>query len=457
MEMDTIAAISTPIGEGGIAIIRISGKEAIAIADLIYKGKEKLENVKSHTINYGFITDIDKNIIDEVLVVVMRAPKSFTKEDIVEVNCHGGIVVANKILNTIIENGARIAEPGEFTKRAFLNGRIDLSQAEAIIDLIRSKTDRAMEVALRQVEGKLSNKIKEIRKVVLEVLAFIEVNIDYPEHDIDDITYDYLFKKMSYIKDETQFLLKQAKEGKIYREGISTAIIGRPNVGKSSLLNTMIRETKAIVTDVPGTTRDIIEEYINIKGIPLKLIDTAGIRKTDNIVENLGVEKSKKVLKEADLILLMFNNNELLTDEDFDIIEIVKENKVIVVINKTDLPKKIDENLIKKKLTNAELLYTSLLNEEGIEDLKIAIYELFLEGNLKSDDLTYVSNSRHIDLLRKANNNIIDAITSIENIIPIDIIAIDINNAYELLGEIIGESIEEDLVNQIFLNFCIGK
>lgn len=457
MEMDTIAAISTPIGEGGIAIIRISGDDAISIANKLYKGKSTLDSVKSHTINYGYITDAYNNVIDEVLVTIMKAPKTFTMEDVVEINCHGGFVIANKMLNVVIENGARLAEPGEFSKRAFLNGRIDLSQAEAVIDLIRAKTDRASEVALKQIEGKLSGKINDIRKTIIEVLAFIEVNIDYPEHDIDEITYDYLLKNISAVKFEINLLLNQAKEGKIYRDGISIAIIGRPNVGKSSLLNTLISEAKAIVTDIPGTTRDIVEEYINIKGIPIKLIDTAGIRETDNIVEKLGVEKAKEVLNEADLILLVFNNNDELIAEDLELINIVKENKVIIVINKTDLPKKINEELLREMITDIKLVNTSLINEEGIEKLKFIIHEFLMEGNLNSDDLTYVSNSRHIELLRKTKNNIDDSINAIQNLIPIDIISIDISNAYQLLGEIIGESIEDDLVDQIFSDFCVGK
>lgn len=457
MELDTIAAISTPIGEGGIAIIRISGEKAIEIVDSLFESKQRLINAASHTVHYGFINDTKKHILDEVLVTVMRAPKTFTREDVVEVNCHGGIIVVNKVFNAIIDNGARIAEPGEFSKRAFLNGRIDLSQAEAIIDLIRSKTDRAMKVALKQVEGKLSKKIKEIRENILETLAFIEVNIDYPEHDINEVTYDYLINKTMSAKKEIVFLLERANEGKILRDGLSTAIIGRPNVGKSSLLNTMIKENKAIVTDIPGTTRDIIEEYINIKGIPLKLIDTAGIRKTEDFVEKLGVEKSKKVLMDADLVLLVFNNNEILVEEDFDLLDLVKDNKVIVVINKTDLPKKIEENLIKNKLNNAIFVYTSLITEQGIAELEDAIKELFFAGDLHSDDLTYVSNSRHINLLKKAEISLKDAIKSINNAMPIDIIAIDLSNTYAVLGEIIGESVDEDLANQIFSKFCVGK
>ncbi|MGD9677746.1 MAG: tRNA uridine-5-carboxymethylaminomethyl(34) synthesis GTPase MnmE [Vulcanibacillus sp.] len=457
MELDTIAAISTPIGEAGIAIIRISGDLAIEIIDSLFKGKVKLSNVNSHTVHYGFIKDKNDNILDEVLVTVMRAPKTFTKEDVVEVNCHGGITVVSKVFTTIIENGARIAEPGEFSKRAFLNGRIDLSQAEAIIDLIRSKTDRSTKVALKQIEGELSKKIKNIRENILEILAFIEVNIDYPEHDIDEVSYEYLLETISSIKNEISFLLEHSNEGKILREGLSIAIIGRPNVGKSSLLNVMTKENRAIVTDVPGTTRDIIEEYINIKGIPLKLIDTAGIRRTEDIVERLGVEKSKKVLLEADLVLLVFNNNESLIDEDLELLDLLIDNKVIVVINKIDLPKKIEDNLIKNKLKNVNFIYTSLIFGKGITDLENAIEELFFTGGISSDDLTYVSNSRHIILLKRAESNLCDAIKAIEELIPIDIVSIDINNTYETLGEIIGESIDEDLANQIFSKFCVGK
>ncbi|OEF99685.1 tRNA uridine-5-carboxymethylaminomethyl(34) synthesis GTPase MnmE [Vulcanibacillus modesticaldus] len=457
MEMDTIAAISTAIGEGGIAIIRVSGNNAIDIVDSLFKGKKKLSTVDSHTINYGYLIDINGEIIDEVLVSVMRAPKTFTREDVVEVNCHGGIIAAKRVLDTILENGARLAEPGEFTKRAFLNGRIDLSQAEAIMDLIRSKTERAMKLAMRQVEGKLSDKIKEIRKELLEILAHIEVNIDYPEHDIESITHEFLLQKTTKVKDDINFLLSHSNQGKILRDGISTVIVGRPNVGKSSLLNTLLRENKAIVTEIPGTTRDVIEEYISINGVPLKLVDTAGIRETEDLVEKIGVERSRKALSDADLILLVFNNNEELTSEDIKLIDLVKGLRVIVVINKTDLPKELNIDRIKEKLNDVPVIYTSAKEKKGIEELEEVISKLFFEGQIQTDDLTYISNSRHIALLKNALRSVDEAIQSIEEWLPIDMIAIDIKNTMDFLGEIIGEAISDDLSDQIFSQFCVGK
>ena len=457
MEFDSIAAISTTLGEGGIAIIRVSGEEAINIADKVYKGKKKLIDVKSHTINYGYITDNNMEVIDEVLVTVMKSPRTFTTEDVVEVNCHGGIIAAKKVLEVILDKGARLAEPGEFTKRAFLNGRIDLSQAEGIIDLIRSKTDKAMKLALNQVEGKLSTRIKETRHLLLEVLAHIEVTIDYPEHDVEEVSHEFLLKQSNEVRDEITKLLESSSHGKILREGISTVIIGRPNVGKSSLLNTLIRENRAIVTEIPGTTRDIIEEFISIRGIPLRLVDTAGIRETEDLVEKLGVEKSRKELEKADLVLLVFNNNDKLSEDDLKLIELVKELKVIVVINKTDLPKNLDINKIKLILNRSIFIYTSIIEEKGIDELELAISDLFFEGKIKTEDLSYVSNVRHIDLLKKSKQSIEDAIESIEQWQPIDMIAIDIKNTWDLLGEIIGDAISEDLSDQIFSQFCVGK
>jgi len=457
MEFDTIAAISTALGEGGIAIIRVSGDQAIEIVDSLYKGKQKLSTVDSHTINYGYFLNIDNQIVDEVLVSVMRAPKTFTTEDIVEVNCHGGLVVAKEVLDLILEKGAKLAEPGEFTKRAFLNGRIDLSQAEAVMDLIRSKTDRAMQLAMKQVEGKLSTKIKGLRQHLLEILAHIEVTIDYPEYDVESVTSDFVLDKSIQLKKELDYLLENAYQGKILREGISTVIIGKPNVGKSSLLNTLLHENKAIVTDVPGTTRDVIEEYINIKGVPLKLVDTAGIRETEDIVERIGVERSRKALDEADLVLFVFNYNETLTDDDIKLMKLVDELKVIIVINKTDLPQKLDIEKINNYLPKSPMVMTSITEDKGIEELEDAISQLFFKGKLHAEDFTYVSNARHISLLKNANNSIDGAINSIEQLLPIDMIAIDLKNAWDILGEIIGDSVSEGLVDQIFSQFCVGK
>jgi len=457
MESEAIAAISTAIGEGGIAIIRISGDKSINIVDTLFKGKKKLADVKSHTINYGYIIDRDEAIIDEVLVTVMREPNTFTKEDVVEINCHGGMIAAKRILDLVLENGAKLAEPGEFTKRAFLNGRIDLSQAEAIIDLIRSKTDRAMKVAMNQVEGKLSSRINDIRGKLLEVLAHIEVTIDYPEHDIEELTHQFIFSKLNEAKGGIIELLNKSSQGKILREGISTVIIGRPNVGKSSLLNTILNENRAIVTEIPGTTRDTIEEYINLKGVPLRLVDTAGIRETEDVVEKIGVEKSKKELDKADLVLLVLNYNDELIAEDLELVELVKNINTIIIINKTDLPNKLNIEMLKDKIDKVPIIYTSLTEDIGIDELEQAISNLFFEGKLDSDDLNYVSNARHIDLLKKSKTSIEEAIYSLEYMLPVDIIAIDIKNTLDNLGEIIGDSASEELTNEIFAKFCVGK
>ncbi|MCF6095100.1 tRNA uridine-5-carboxymethylaminomethyl(34) synthesis GTPase MnmE [Microaerobacter geothermalis] len=458
MDMDTIAAISTPMGEGGIAIVRVSGKDAIPIVDNVFRGSKKLSTVDSHTIHYGKLIYPQTNqMIDEVLVSVMRAPRTFTKEDIVEVNCHGGIISVQKVLQLILDQGARMAEPGEFTKRAFLNGRIDLTQAEAVIDLIRSKTDKAMSVALSQMEGRLSKRIKRLREILLEVMAHIEVTIDYPEHDVEEVTQQLLLDKGEEVKKEIQNILLTAEQGKILREGLSTVIVGRPNVGKSSLLNTLARESKAIVTDIPGTTRDVIEEYVNVRGVPLKLIDTAGIRETDDVVEKIGVEKSREMLKKADLILFMLNYGDELTQEDFKLIDLVKSMNTIVIINKIDLPQKIDMKRIEGLFSTENILKLSLLEDKGIEDLENMISRMFFSGQLHGDDITYVSNSRHISLLRQAEKAIHDGMEGVRMGIPIDTVSIDYKRGWELLGEITGETVNEDLIDQIFSQFCLGK
>src|SRR4051812_41231884 len=363
METDTIAAISTPMGEGAIAIVRLSGDEAISIADKLFRsiGGKKLSEAASHTIHYGHLLDPKSGqVVEEVMVSVMKGPKTFTKEDVVEINCHGGIVSVNRVLQLCITNGARLAEPGEFTKRAFLNGRIDLSQAEAVMDLIRAKTDRAMNVALGQMEGRLSKLIQKLRQELLETLAQIEVNIDYPEYDdVEEMTHRMLKEKANYVRQEIEHLLQTSQQGKILREGLSTVIVGRPNVGKSSLLNSLVQENKAIVTDIPGTTRDVIEEYVNVRGVPLRLLDTAGIRETEDIVEKIGVERSRQVLKEADLLLLVLNYSDELTKEDEDLFDVVKGMNVIVIVNKTDLPQKINMERIRELAHNHKLITTS--------------------------------------------------------------------------------------------------
>ncbi|USG65798.1 tRNA uridine-5-carboxymethylaminomethyl(34) synthesis GTPase MnmE [Brevibacillus ruminantium] len=458
MDFDTIAAVATPMGEGGVAIIRVSGPEAVETVDTIFRGKQKLSTVDSHTIHYGHLHEPKTgDLVEEVLVSVMRAPRTFTREDVVEVNCHGGIVSVERVLALILDNGARLADPGEFTKRAFLNGRIDLSQAEAVIDLIRAKTDRAMKVALNQVEGKLSRMIRKLRQNLIEAMAHIEVTLDYPEHDVEDVTQQLLMDKCQEVKEEIARLLQTASQGKILREGLSTAIIGRPNVGKSSLLNSLVQEEKAIVTDVAGTTRDVIEEYVNVRGVPLRLIDTAGIRETEDIVEKIGVEKSRQLLQQADLVLLVLNYNEELTEDDYRIFEAAKGFQVILIINKFDLPGRIDLEEIKRHFPNQPLIMTSAKEETGIDLLEKAIAEAFFSGKVQQDDLTYVSNARHIRLLRQAEQAIDDAISGIDERMPIDMVQIDIKKAWELLGEVIGESVGEDLIDQIFSQFCLGK
>lgn len=461
MELDTIAAISTPMGEGAIAIVRLSGEQAIEIADILFQGKggKRLVDVPSHTINYGHLVDPKtKTIAEEVMVSVMKGPKTFTKEDVIEINCHGGLVSVNRVLQLVLSAGARLAEPGEFTKRAFLNGRIDLSQAEAVMDLIRAKTDRAMNVALGQMEGRLSKLIKRLRQEILETLAQIEVNIDYPEYDdVEEMTHQLLINKATFVKEEIVKILQTSEQGKILREGLSTVIVGRPNVGKSSLLNSLVQENKAIVTDIPGTTRDVIEEYVNVRGVPLRLLDTAGIRETEDIVERIGVERSRKVLKEADLILLLLNYADELTAEDESIFEAVQGMDVIVIVNKTDLPQRIDMNKVRELTVNHKLVTTSLVDDTGVDELEEAIATLFFAGGMETGDLTYVSNSRHIALLNQALTTINEAISEVEAGVPIDIIQIDLTRTWELLGEIIGESVQDSLINQLFSQFCLGK
>lgn len=461
MDIDTIAAISTPLGEGAIAIVRLSGPDAVSIADRVFHNPngKKLADVPTHTIHYGQLHDPQTgNVVEEVMVSVMRAPKTFTREDVVEINCHGGLVSVNRVLQLVLNSGARMAEPGEFTKRAFLNGRIDLSQAEAVMDLIRAKTDKAMNVALNQIEGRLSKLIRKLRQEILEVLAHVEVNIDYPEYDdVEEMTHELLLKKSLYVKQEIEKLLRTSQQGKILREGLSTVIIGRPNVGKSSLLNALVHENKAIVTNIPGTTRDVIEEYVNVRGVPLRLVDTAGIRETEDVVERIGVERSRQVLKEADLILLVLNYSEELTPEDEKLFESAKGMDVIVIVNKTDLPQKIDMERVQELANNHKIVTTSLLEEQGIDELEEAIASLFFEGSIESQDATYVSNSRHIALLNQALNAINDAIAGVEASMPVDMVQIDLTRTWELLGEIIGDSVHESLINQLFSQFCLGK
>ncbi|OFV30018.1 tRNA uridine-5-carboxymethylaminomethyl(34) synthesis GTPase MnmE [Staphylococcus sp. HMSC14D01] len=459
MDFDTITSISTPMGEGAIGIVRLSGPQAVEIGDKLYKGKKKLEDVDSHTINYGHIVDPETNeVVEEVMISVLRAPRTFTREDIIEINCHGGILTINRILELTMTHGARMAEPGEYTKRAFLNGRIDLSQAEAVMDFIRSKTDRASKVSMNQIEGRLSDLIKRQRQSILEILAQVEVNIDYPEYDdVEDATTEFLLEQSKKIKNEINLLLETGAQGKIMREGLSTVIVGKPNVGKSSMLNNLIQDNKAIVTEVAGTTRDVLEEYVNVRGVPLRLVDTAGIRDTEDIVEKIGVERSRKALSEADLILFVLNNNEPLTQEDRTLYEVIKNEDAIVIVNKTDLEQNLDINEVKEMIGDTPLIQTSMLKQEGIDQLELQIRDLFFGGDVQNQDMTYVSNSRHISLLKQARNAIQDAIDAAESGIPMDMVQIDLTRTWELLGEIIGESASDELIDQLFSQFCLGK
>ena len=453
-EFDTIAAISTPLGEGAIGIVRLSGTDSFAIAQKIFKGKD-LNSVASHTLNYGHIVDPDKNeILDEVMVGAMRSPKTFTREDIIEINTHGGIAVTNEILQLVIREGARLAEPGEFTKRAFLNGRVDLTQAEAVMDIIRAKTDKAMNIAVKQLDGSLSDLINNTRQEILNTLAQVEVNIDYPEYDdVEEATTEIIREKTSEFEALLTNLLKTARRGKILREGISTAIIGRPNVGKSSLLNNLLREEKAIVTDIEGTTRDVIEEYVNINGVPLKLVDTAGIRETEDIVEQIGVERSKKALKEADLVLLVLNASEPLTDQDRQLLEISQDSNRIILLNKVDLPEKIEIDQLPE-----DFIKISVLKNQNIDQIEDRINTLFFENaGLVEQDATYLSNARHISLIEKAVASLQAVNEGLALGMPVDLLQVDLTRTWEILGEITGDAAPDELITQLFSQFCLGK
>lgn len=456
-EYDTIAAISTPMGEGAISIVRLSGEDAVKIANHFFKG-QNLEHVPSHTINYGHMVDPETNKpIDEVMVSVMRAPKTFTREDIIEINCHGGIVATNKILQTMLGYGARMAEPGEFTKRAFLNGRIDLTQAESVMDLIRAKTDRAMQVAVDQLDGSLTNLIKRLRQEILDVLANVEVNIDYPEYDMEELTTKMLLEKAKLVSTQIDELLKTAKQGKIMRQGLATAIVGRPNVGKSSLLNYLTKEDKAIVTNVPGTTRDTLEEYVSINGVPLKLVDTAGIHETDDVVEKIGVERSKKAITKADLILLLLDGSEDLTDEDRLLLDITKNKKRIIILNKMDIERHLTADYLNKEFGVEAVVATSVKFQAGLDEVEKQISDLFFAGIEDSNSTVMVTNSRQVGLLQQAKNSLNEVIQGIEDGMPIDLVQIDMTNGWDKLGEITGESAPDELITQLFSQFCLGK
>lgn len=448
---DTICAISTALGVGAISIIRVSGDDAIDIVNKIFD--KDLTKKESHTINYGHIV-YKGEIIDEVMVSIMKSPKTFTKEDTIEINSHGGVAVTNKVLEILLLEGARLAEPGEFTKRAFLNGRIDLVEAESIMDLIESKTETSRKLAISGMEGKVSKLVKNIIDNLVKVNANIEVNIDYPEYeDIEIVTKEKIDEMSKYINKELTKLLNESENGKLIKDGINTLILGRPNVGKSSILNKLIEEDKAIVTSVAGTTRDIVEGQIRVNGILLNIIDTAGVRETEDIVEKIGVEKSLSLINDADLIILVFNNNEKLTDEDKKLLEYTKEKKRIIVINKIDL----ENNLDISNLKNERIVKVSALKDSGIENLKNEINDMFNLEEINLGDFTYLSNSRQISLVKKAveiSKNLEDALN---NDVPIDLLEIDIKEICEILGEIIGESYDDKLIDTLFSNFCLGK
>jgi len=449
---DTICAISTALGVGAISIVRVSGPDSIKIVNGIFRGKD-LTKVDSHTINYGYIID-DNEVIDEVLVSVMKAPKTYTKEDLIEINCHGGIATTNKILELLLTKGIRLAEPGEFTKRAFLNGRIDLVSAESVGDLINSETDKSRKLSLNGVTGNITKLINDIRKKLLNISANIEVNIDYPEYEDAIILTNNIIKPMIIdIKKDLDKLLKESENGKLIKNGIDVAIIGKPNVGKSSLLNTLLNEEKAIVTNVAGTTRDIVEGRISLDGILLNLIDTAGIRETEDIVEKIGVNKSKEIIDKSDLIILVLNYNENLTKEELDLISALQDKKCIVYINKNDLKKNIED----EKIICKNIVYGNTKDNKNINQLKETIVNMFNLEQLETANMNYLSNSRQISLVKKSIEALNNCLTQIENDIEIDLLAIDIKECYDLLGEIIGNTYKDELLDEIFANFCLGK
>ncbi len=445
---DTIAAISTTLGIGAISIIRVSGKEAI----------EKVNNItnidltkrKSHTINYAYIKD-NNEIIDEVLISIMKAPKTFTTEDTVEINCHGGIATTEKVLELLLNQDIRLAEPGEFTKRAFLNGRIDLTESEAVNDLINTKTDKARKIVINNLKGTTSNKIRDLREKLVKIITNIEVNIDYPEYqDIEEMTIDKIKQEIEIIEQDLENIIKNSENSKIITNGINVAIIGRPNVGKSSILNKLIEEDKAIVTNIPGTTRDIVEASLNLNGITLNLIDTAGIRETEDIVEQIGVKKSKEALEKADLVLLILNNNEELTNEDKELLEISKNKTRIIVINKADLDKKLE-------IKEENIIYTNTIEEKGIAPLLNKINEIYKLEQIETNDFYYVSTIEQLNKIKQTRNNIKDIKKGLKENISIDMLEIDLREIWQTLGEVIGETYTEELLDNLFKNFCVGK
>jgi tRNA modification GTPase len=455
---DTIVALATPPGEGGIAVIRISGTESFEIGQEIFvnKNKNKPRIIKDRYFYYGYIIDNDGNTIDEVLMVQMAAPKTYTREDVVEIHCHGGMIPVRKIIELILTKGARLAEPGEFTKRAFLNGRIDLAQAEGVMDLISARSEEAARASLEQMEGTLSKKIRSIREDMLDLLAHIEVTIDYPDEDIEDMMLDQIRKRLSTAHNQCEALLASAHQGRLIREGIKTVIIGKPNVGKSSLLNALVRENRAIVTDIPGTTRDVIEEYINIKGVLVRILDTAGIRETMDLVERIGVEKSRELTKDADLILLLLDASNPLEKADVDILEWLKGQNMLVLLNKTDLSTAIEEEDL-KQYTDSTVIKTSMLDGTGLDQVENYIYNMVYSGQLGQRSSVMITNNRHKEALIRAKRYLEDGLKALDALVPLDMVSIDIRNICDVIGEITGESLTENLIDKIFMEFCLGK
>lgn len=460
MDIDTIAAVATPPGEGGIGIIRLSGKKSLEIADAIFKGasEKPLSGLEERRLNYGHIVNPkDRRTVDEVMAVYMKEPKTYTKEDVVEIHCHGGAISVRRILELVLLEGARLAEKGEFTKRAFLNGRIDLSQAEAVIDLIKAKTDANFDMSLNQLEGSMTLKVRELQNELLSMLAHIEASIDFPDQDVEEITSEELKKTAKHVYEEIDKLIATSNTGRIIKEGVKTVILGKPNVGKSSLMNALLRENRAIVTDIPGTTRDIIEEYVNINGIPLRIVDTAGIRETDDLVEKIGVERAKEMLRDADLAIVVFDCSKELEQEDIEIISLVKDKPAIVLFNKTDLDSKLREEDVSNMLKDKYIITTSMLEGKGIDKLEEKLKEMFLSSEVEIGEDPIVTNTRQRDLLIKAKENVQDALDALNMEMPVDCIEVDIKGCWENLGFITGDSIGEDIIDKIFKNFCIGK
>jgi tRNA modification GTPase len=457
---DTIAAISTPLGWGGIGIIRISGENAFVILEQIFSPikPSRIEDIKTQTIKYGHIVNpLSKEVIDEVLVSYFKKPNTYTRESLVEINCHGGALIVRKILELVLKNGARIAEPGEFTKRAFLNGRMDLSQAEAVIEMINSKTNAARKASLNQLEGKLSSKIKSIRNILVESIADIEAAIDYPEYDIEEISREKLTERVKDVLDQIEKLIKTFFEGKIIQQGIVAAIIGKPNVGKSSLLNALAQKEKAIITEVPGTTRDLIEEYIEIAGIAVKIIDTAGLRETRDKVEKIGIDRARGVIDRADLILLVLDGSENIDEEDNKIFELIENKKTVILINKSDLKMKLDLKEIKKSFDEKMIIEISAKEENGLEKIENIISDMFLKRELDTENELIVTNVRHKQIIQEAKEELQAVMEAIEMNTPLDVISVAIIEGANKLGEITGETVQEEVLHTIFSKFCIGK